>query len=1469
MMAVKGSFSARHNARIDMALRVERRKRQWWAYHKEVAPARAVHKLGPLSEGSCQDGQPKEERKGISKRDDLMEESHRYRLLKPLPLNTGSSYNGGAGGGGGGGGGMAAGEQQQHDPKVAAYYRGMSKHLDLLSLPAPGDRFQLVKVVGEGTYGEVYAARDKLTDRLVAVKIMENIADNVEEMEEEHRVLRDLCVHPNIPTYFGIFFQTAPCREDDQVWFVMELCTGGSVTDLVQNLRKSGGRLPEPIIAYILRETIDALRFLHAHHCMHRDVKGHNILLTDTGTVKLVDFGVSSHLDETMGKRNTSVGTPYWMAPEVVACERQLDYSYDIRCDVWSLGITAIELAEGEPPLADVHPMRALFQIPRNPPPKLKEATEWSDDFNDFLSVCLVKDYEKRPLMSDLMNHKFIAQVPRHPEEIRQELMRILKAQRKVGYSKRLPEVTTKHGQLKTDRKSRPTPILMDDLSALETLTEEIIVDQLYQRFMRGQIYTYIGDILLAMNPFQKLPIYSEEVSQRYRNRAKLDNPPHIFAVADAAYHSMLHQKRNQCIVISGESGAGKTESANLLLRQLVALGKATNRNLEDKILQVNPIMEAFGNAKTGINDNSSRFGKFLDLTFTEQGKITGGKLSVYLLEQSRVVWQSPQERNFHIFYYLYDGLADIRQLGNYYLDTTGKRQHRYLNGAASDKETASMHVDRLNNIKQGFQLLGFRSAETDTIYRILAAIVHLGDVEVRTAETTFQNDTCIIVNAEKIPIVAQLLGLQGNALRDALTSSSMVMRGEVITRCNSAQEAESARDAMAKALYARLFDWIVNQINRHLALGRIAIGLPLSVALLDIFGFEDLQKNSLEQLCINIANEQIQFFFNQHVFAWEQQEYLNEGLSVQPVSFGDNRPVLDMFLGRPLGLLALLDEESHFPKATDQTLIDKFHNNIRSKYYIRPKSNALQFTIRHHAGKVVYDARCFVEKNRNFLPTEIVQLLRQSKLPVVQILFQSPLTKTGQLYTPSQYACQNLSTQSLVSQAKALQTLSTSFRFSLMDLLQKMSAGLPHFVRCLKPNDYRLAAGFSRDKVLCQLRYTGVLETIYIRQQGFSHRYSFAELLKRYGFLAFSFNERVIPNRETCHLLLVRLKMDDYAIGKSKVFLKYYHVEYLSRLYEQQIRKIVIAQSAVRRWLAKRHTQKRRLAIALVAQRCQMKIQRNKEAANRRKAASKAADPNGSTWKCLKILDFCQKVHHCPSSRNRCLKKVHPSNNLTHLIMTCHQVSNLSPRSVQAIVDQAPIPSERRINGRCKNQDHQHQQRPQPKKSLHLNNFELCTHKLSAEDRPQLVMEPPVKPAPRELRSKVNGISVDLKRQQEIDANSASANSSSSSSGPRPTMVEVESWWQEGPPKENQTTDPAPPPHTEPLKAQESDPNQGPYQFKKILRKPPPSPKPSPNRQTPPGMFDFRKLLRKTDHAPTETLKRCKGLISPPTSVT
>ncbi|KAG4070138.1 hypothetical protein HA402_013381 [Bradysia odoriphaga] len=1060
-------------------------------------------------------------------------------------------------------------------------YIGLSQHIDFARLPTPGDRFDLQDLIGEGTYGEVYSAKDKTTGKKVAIKILETIADNLEEIEEEYLVLRDLSIHPNLPSFVGIFLRKGACFEDDQLWFVMELCTGGSVTDLVQGLRSRGAQLSEKQISYILRETIQALIYLHENHCMHRDIKGHNILLTEQGHVKLVDFGVSSHLAATMARRNTSVGTPYWMSPEVIACEQQLDQSYDSRCDVWSIGITAIELAEGDPPLSDIHPMRALFQIPRNPPPNLSRPDAFSPELSSFIAECLVKDFEQRPFSKDLLKHPFLTLVTSQVERIRAELSVEIQRQRKNGRCFRQAEATTKHGKLKSDRKSKPQRMYMDDLASLEILTEEAIGEQLLKRYESNQIYTYIGDILVAVNPFIDLGLYNGQHQLRYAGKSRSENPPHIFAVADAAHQALVHQKQNQAIVISGESGSGKTESANLLLKQLVYLGKALNQSLENRILQVNPIMEAFGNARTGINSNSSRFGKYLDLTMTKSGKVTGARISVYLLEQSRVVQQAESEGNFHIFYYLYDGLDVEGRLGQFHLDPTYRANHRYLSNATDSNSESN--YEKWKQLKTSFRVLGFKEEEINTVIRVLAAILNLGDLEFGEVISNDNTDNkARVVDVAPLHRVARLLGVEAMELLEALTSNSVVTRGETITRNNTKTEAIAARDAMAKGLYGRLFDWMVNQINLLLVFNRPNNNEQLSVGLLDIFGFENFPRNSFEQICINIANEQIQYYFNQHIFTWEQQEYLTEGIPVDLVEFADNRPVLDMLLSRPLGLLALLDEESRFPRATDKSFIEKCHNNIKSKYYIRPKSDAICFAIHHFAGRVVYHAEGFLEKNRNFLPSEVIQLVRQSQFDMIRFMFQCPITKTGNLYSAlpdTAGSRQNLlkvdtkeryNSRGLASQSRAQQTVATYFRYSLMDLLQKMVAGSPQFVRCIKPNDTKASKTFESSKVIKQLRYTGVLETIRIRQHGFSHRYIFADFLQRYCFLAFGFDEKVQVTRENCRMLLCRLKMDGWALGKTKVFLKYYHVEFLGKLFEDQVRKITLVQACVRRWLAK-----------------------------------------------------------------------------------------------------------------------------------------------------------------------------------------------------------------------------------------------------------------------------------------------------------
>ncbi|XP_064598215.1 myosin-IIIb-like isoform X2 [Liolophura sinensis] len=1122
-------------------------------------------------------------------------------------------------------------------------YSQYSKEIQFHKLQDPTEIWGLRETIGEGTYGEVFEGYNKQTGLPVAIKVMESVHEVIEEIEEEYVILRDLGNHPNMPKFHGLYLKCDP-KGEDQVWLVMELCNGGSVTNLAKQLLQKSEALEEVIIAHIIKETLQALKHLHDNRVMHRDVKGHNILLTPEGEVKLVDFGVSGHLESESGKRRTSVGTPFWMAPEVIACEQQVDYSYDVRCDIWSLGITAIELAEGEPPLADQHPMRALFKIPRNPSPTLKDPDKWSSNFHDFLAKCLVKDFESRPFCQQLLNHPFFLQIPEDTTQLKAKLKSLVANTDRVIHQ---PDITSKRGRLKSRRKSRREGVqTAEDLACLETLDEEAIVTQLFGRYIQTQIYTYIGDILLAVNPFTPMTIYTEEYSKKYCNAAKSDHPPHIFAVADQAYQMMMHNKINQCIVISGESGAGKTESANLLVQQLTQLGKAPNRTLEDKILQVNPLMEAFGNAKTVINDNSSRFGKYLEMIFTTSGKVIGAKITEYLLEKSRVIHQARGEQNFHIFYYLHDGLGHDDRESRYHLKDSN--YYRYLDGyhtQVPDISSISVNRVKFKAIQHCFEIIGFKAQDVASVYSILSSILHIGNIEFMAQEQQHSGDSCTVTNMSLLDNVSQLLGIDHKDFLEALTTSGMVTRGEIIIRNNSVREAVNARDAMAKALYGRLFSWIVNKINILLRPQKHQDKKEedsLVVSLLDIFGFENFHRNSFEQLCINIANEQLQYYFNQHIFAWEMQEYLNEGIDGSVIKFVDNRPVLDMFLAKPMGLLALLDEESNFPRASDQTLVDKFHQNIKSSHYIRPKGDNLIFCINHYAGKVAYSGYGFLEKNRDRFPVEILNLLRMSEVPVVRTLFQNPLTRTGNLAYGSTGSSKGSSSRSSAinspvsgtntlnlytmksasgslggsriynmvshkgpgqvinkihhpsssntSVSRVQQTVATYFRNSLMDLLSKMVAGSPHFVRCIKPNDDKEPGHFNPEKVTTQLRYTGVLETTKIRRQGYSHRIVFSEFLSRYYFLGFGFEPVPDISAENCRILLEKLGLENWQLGRTKVFLKYYHIEELTRRYEEYLKKVVLAQAVARKWIAmRRYDQLRwkREKSSVIVQKC------------------------------------------------------------------------------------------------------------------------------------------------------------------------------------------------------------------------------------------------------------------------------------------
>ncbi|XP_070832062.1 myosin-IIIb isoform X3 [Chaetodon trifascialis] len=1154
-------------------------------------------------------------------------------------------------------------------------YPYKSSMIGMENLGDPSGNWDIVETIGKGTYGKVYRVTNKKDGSEAAVKVLDPInhvshsnRDVDEEIEAEYNILRSLSNHPNVVKFYGMFYKSDNLS-GGQLWLVLELCNGGSVTELIKGLLIRGQRLQEPVIAYILYSALLGLQHLHNNQIIHRDVKGNNILLTTEGGVKLVDFGVSAQLTSARLRRNTSVGTPFWMAPEVIACEQQYDYSYDARCDVWSLGITAIELADGDPPLAEMHPVKALFKIPRNPSPTLRNPEQWCRSFSHFIGQCLIKDFEARPSVTHLLEHPFIKQANGKDVALRQQLAALIQEQQEVGC-----KTKTKHERINTRKTLIIESCPDDDLVNLEFLDEETIISHLQKRYDELQVYTYVGDILIALNPFQNLSIYSPQFSKLYHGVKRADNPPHIFATADAAYRGMVTFCKDQCIIISGESGAGKTESAHLIVQHLTFLGKANNRTLREKILQVNPLVEAFGNACTAINDNSSRFGKYLEMKFTPTGAVIGAKISEYLLEKSRVIKQATGEKNFHIFYYIYAGLYHQDKLKTYRLpDRTPPRyidsQHRKV---MQDIVSSKLYKEQFDAIQECFRNIGFTEEEVNSVYRILSAILNTGNIEFAAITSQHQTDKSEVPNAEALENAASLLSIGPEELQEALTSQCVVTRGETIIRTNTVDKATDVRDAMSKALYGRLFSWIVNRINSLLQpdTNVCAAESGMNVGILDIFGFENFKKNSFEQLCINIANEQIQFYFNQHIFALEQMEYQSEGVDASLVEYEDNRPILDMFLQKPMGLLSLMDEESRFPQATDQTLVDKFEDNLRCKYFWIPKRVELCFGIQHYAGKVMYNVDGFLEKNRDTLPADIVVVLRTSENKLLQQLFSSPLTKTGNLATsrarvtaasrslPPQLGSgrTKVDTMEMMRHPEETtnmrrQTVASYFRYSLMDLLSKMVVGQPHFVRCIKPNDDRQALCFCKERVMVQLRYTGILETVNIRRQGYSHRILFEEFVNRYYYLAFRAHKMPETSKENAVAILERAKLEDWVLGTTKVFLKYYHVEQLNLLLREVIARVVVMQAYTKGWLGARRYRKekeKRSRGAIVIQSAWRGYVARQNLKQVKKEREEAAVRIQSAYRGHRVRrDRVPQRHRChPEAAGKTTKKEHTGSN-------------------------------------------------------------------------------------------------------------------------------------------------------------------------------------------------------------------------------
>ncbi|CAN0342036.1 unnamed protein product [Bubo scandiacus] len=728
------------------------------------------------------------------------------------------------------------------------------------------------------------------------------------------------------------------------------------------------------------------------------------------------------------------------------------------------------------------------------------------------------------------------------------------------------------------------------DLAALAELDEASLLGGLRERFLRQQIYTGVGDILIAVNPFQPLPLYGREVSERYRCHETGALPPHIFAVASRAYHGMLGHRggrpQSQCIVISGESGAGKTESTKLLLQHIMNLCKG-NLQLEQQILQVNPLLEAFGNAQTVMNDNSSRFGKYIQLHF-QKNTVQGAKLNEYLLEKSRVVQQDAGERNFHIFYYMFAGLSSEEKEMYGLLDPS---LYRYISGRFGTQDVAQRWKHKYQEVCNALDMVGFQEQEQVDMQAILAGVLSLGNV---TFEPEESNGSVKVSEASRgwLKAAAGQFGVQEDELLKCLICTMSVTRGEQIQRFHTQQQAEDARDSIAKVAYGRVFGWIVCKINELLAENvdpEVELG---EIGILDIFGFENFAVNRFEQLCINLANEQLQHFFNHHIFQLEQAAYKEEELPWETITFNNNEPILNLLLAKPLGLLSLLDEQSAFPQATDKTFVDKLNSSFKGNLHFQPgRGHVLGFSILHYAGKVQYTAGGFLEKNRDTLPASIRGLFINSITPLLSVLFTATISRTGTLMPHMKAKVIPGADNKFNSTRK--QSAGAQFRHSLMVLMERMYSANPHFVRCIKPNRQKEPGVVESQVVLQQLRYNGLLETIRIRRDGFSWRPSFEEFAERYGILLLK--QDVSFTKESCLEILQSTELTGWLCGKSRLFFKYWHQEQLAKYVERLEGAAVVIQKVFRGFRCRKSYLKLVAELRAQAQRLQEEAKRER----------------------------------------------------------------------------------------------------------------------------------------------------------------------------------------------------------------------------------------------------------------------------------
>nr|XP_020476914.1 myosin-16-like [Monopterus albus] len=690
------------------------------------------------------------------------------------------------------------------------------------------------------------------------------------------------------------------------------------------------------------------------------------------------------------------------------------------------------------------------------------------------------------------------------------------------------------------------------DMADLTFLNEASVLENLRSRYISMRIYTYSGLFCVTINPYKWLPIYGAKVAQMYKGKKRNEVPPHLFSISDNAYHDMMMEQENQSMLITGESGAGKTENTKKVIQYFANVGaagskptdsKASVDSLEDQIIQANPVLEAFGNAKTIRNNNSSRFGKFIRIHFGPTAKLASADIETYLLEKSRVISQQAAERSYHIFYQLLSGRKP--ELIEALLLSPDPKQYVWV----------CQGVTVVDNIDDGeellftdvtFDVLGFTPEEKMSVYKLTGGIMHFGNMKFKQKPREEQVD---VESKEVADKVAHLISINSGELQKGITRPRVKVGNEFVTKGQNQDQCVYSIGALAKAIYDRMFKWMVTRINKTLD---TKMQRQFFIGVLDIAGFEIFEFNSFEQLCINFTNEKLQQFFNHHMFVLEQEEYKKEGIDWVFIDFGlDLQACIDL-LEKPMGIFSILEEQCVFPKATDVTFKTALYDNHlgKSANFLKPKGGKkgaeVHFELVHYAGTVGYNTAGWLEKNKDPLNETVVGLFQKSSMPLLALLFREEEAAAG---------------VKKQKKGSSFQTVSNFYREQLNKLMSTLRSTAPHFVRCILPNEYKKPGVTDNHLILHQLACNGVLEGIRICRKGFPNRLQYPEFKQRYHIL----NPNIIPkgfvdNKKASELILNSIGLDnmEYRIGHSKVFFRAGVLAKLEDMRDERLAKII-----------------------------------------------------------------------------------------------------------------------------------------------------------------------------------------------------------------------------------------------------------------------------------------------------------------------